>query len=151
MSTTNEYGSGTSDGIEYAEIRLLARQLAQIPREFQRGSREPLRAAGNKILQLAAVDSGWSSRIPHSLEVRVSFAARRPGVSVRARLSVAPHARVYEGMVRDHFRHPVFGRNVWVEQAARPYLLPAVREGQVYVINAAVDVVNETSRKVGLI
>lgn len=152
MSVTNEYSTGTSEGIEYADIRLLSRELSRIPREFQRAARVPLTAAGNKILQLAAVDSSWSSRIPHSLELRVSFSARRPGVSVRARLDIAPHARAYEGMVRDYFRHPVFGRmNQWVFEAARPFLLPAVREGQHFVIDAATEAVNEVSRRVGLV
>lgn len=143
--------SAYGTGIDYADVRLLHKQITQIPKEFQRQARPLLRTAGQQILRDAAMRaSSWSSRIPHSLSLVVSFAERRPGVRIRASLAVAPHARVYEGMLDDWFRHPVFGGNTWVDQRARPYLLPAVRMGQHYVIEAAVEAVNEAARRAGL-
>jgi len=143
--------SAYGTGIDYADVKLLDRQLARMPKEFHREARPRLRSAGQQILRDAAMRaSSWSSRIPHSLSLVVSFSERRPGVRIRASLAVAPHARVYEGMVDDSFRHPVFGGDYWVDQSARPYLLPAVRMGQHYVIEAAVEAVNEAARRAGL-
>ncbi len=140
-----------SEGLDYTEVVTLLRALGRIPKEFQREMRPRLRAAGQNAFQQAMWNATYSSRIPHSLTLQVSFAARRPGVSIRASLAVAPHARVMEGLLTSTFRHPVFGRaQKWVLQDSRPYLLPAVEAGGSDVRDAAVDIVNEVHRRLGL-
>lgn len=122
----NEYGSGSSA----LEIRALLRAMAQMPKDLQRELRPALREAGGEILKIAAINSTWSERIPHALELRVSFSGRRPGVFIRVNAKQAPHARPLEGILADEWRHPVYGnRDVWVSQRARPFLLPAARAG----------------------
>lgn len=122
----SEYGSAQSS----LEIRALLQALTNLPKDLHRLIRPALREAGQEILRTAAIDSMWSSRIPHALELRVSLASRRPGVYIRVNSKKAPHARPFEGLLADSWRHPVFGnRDTWVEQRARPFLLPAVRRG----------------------
>lgn len=122
----SEFGAGSSA----LEIRALLRAMTQMPKDLQRELRPALREAGSEILKTAAINSMWSDRIPHALELRVSFAQRRPGVFIRVNAKQAPHARPLEGILADEWRHPVHGnRDVWVAQRARPFLLPAVRAG----------------------
>lgn len=112
-----------------AEISALIDVFRRMPKEAHRAIRPALRDAGSDILQTAALNAMWSSRIPHALSLRVSLAGRRPGVFVRVDSRAAPHARSFEGILSDEWRHPVYGneRN-WVAQRARPFLLPAVEE-----------------------
>lgn len=132
-------------------VALLARDLARIPVELRKEVRPRLREAGQSVMDAAKGNAAWSSRIPGSLTLRTSFSERQAGVFIEANAKRAPHARVYEGMVSDTFRHPVFQRSgqsrrqtPWVEQAARPFLWPAAQGGYEVVAEAlgeAVDAV----------
>lgn len=134
-----------------AEIAMLSRALGQIPKDLQRTVRAALRDAGNEVLRDAAIRaSAWSMRIPHSLELRVSLSTRRPGVYLRANQAIAPHARPFEGILSDTWRHPVYGRTTaWVTQRARPFLLPAVQAGAAAVREAVAAAVNQSARAAG--
>ncbi len=148
---TTPPGSEYGEGIDYTEIRMLYRALGRIPKEFRREMRPKLRDAARGILHDAAGAAMWSSRIPRSLSLEVSFSQRRPGVRVRASLSTAPHARVYEGILSSWFKHPLFGnRGYWFDEQARPFLLPAAQAGAEDVRRAAVEIVEEVNRRVGL-
>ncbi|WP_402465792.1 hypothetical protein [Isoptericola aurantiacus] len=141
----------SDDGIDLQEIRGLASRLAAIPKEFHREVRKPLRAAGQGMLNEARANAAWSSRIPASLSLRVTLSGRRPGISVRASLKAAPHARAYEGILDNPFKHPLFGDfEFWYSQAARPYLLPAVQEGTEQVVDAVTRVVDDVHARAGL-
>ncbi len=110
-------------------VRLLARDLARVPDAYRAEVRKPIREGGKRWVAKAQANAGWSSRIPAAISVTVRFAGDRAGVYIVSSVRKAPHARVYEGIVADVFRHPVFGNtDVWVPGKARPYILPAVRE-----------------------
>jgi len=106
----------------------IARDMRDLPPEVRKSARPKLRAAGQIIQKKAQANASWSSRIPGSVKVVTSFRQNREGVTVRAGGSNTPHARPYEGLTTrgDSFRHPVYGNDWWVAQAARPFLMPAV-------------------------
>ena len=114
-----------------AGLRLLAEDLRELPKTVRREVRPVMREAGQEALREASVNAQWSSRIPRAMKLTTSFVGRRAGVTITVDTSAAPHARPFEGIIRPTFRHPVFERagreTPWVEQAARPYLLPAAR------------------------
>jgi hypothetical protein len=131
---------------------VLAARIGRIPEELQPRLRPVLREGGTRVKTVAAGNAAWSSRIPRSLMVRLRLGGRSPGVLVVARQSIAPHARAYEGMSGrgDTFRHPVMGdRDVWVSQAVRPFLAPAVDATREDVADDLVKAVDDTVRKAG--
>lgn len=108
-------------------INQLRRELGGIPVELRRLLRKRLPGLAEPMLADARRRSSWSTRIPNSLRIKVSFAKRRGGVLLVADRRRAPHARPFEGVTgRTFFRHPVYGRDVWVRQRTRPFLGPAV-------------------------
>lgn len=143
--------SGFTGSASSVEIAQVARAFGQIPKELQRSLRPALADAGNGVLRDAAIRaSAWSVRIPHAIELRVSFASRRPGVYLRVNQKIAPHARPFEGILGNTFRHPVYGGDsAWVVQRARPYLLPAARAGGASVRAAVANAVNLAQRAAG--
>lgn len=110
----------------------IARDMRRLEPETRKAVRPRLRRAGELIAGEARRNASWSSRIPSTVRVVTSFRANREGVTVRAGGPSAPHARPYEGITArgDTFRHPVYGRDWWVAQATRPFLLPAVQAKQ---------------------
>lgn len=143
-------GAGLS--IDASELAYLADRLAMVPVEQRKAVRPVLQGAGYEVRDLAARNASWSSRIPGSLRVRVTFTGPRPGVYVYADGKRAEHARPFEGMTgRNPFRHPVFGdRERWVAQAARPFLVPALRAKQGDVQRAIQQAVMEAFAKAGV-
>ncbi len=124
-----------ADYIGSAGVGELAAALRRMPVETRRELRPALRRAGNRVKSRAAGNAAWSSRIPPSLAVVLSTSMRRSAVAISARASVAPHARPYEGITgAGSFRHPVFGGDVWVAQATRPFLAPAALAEQAAVV-----------------
>lgn len=146
-AVTNAYVGGEGA----AGIRVLAQHIARVPKEFQAALRPKIRAAGMVVLREAAMNASWSTRIPGAMSVRTTFKDGMPGVSIVVNVKKAPHARALEGIVSDHFRHPVFGNeNHWVEQSARPYLLPAARASYSVLAGAISDAVDEALKTNGL-
>lgn len=128
----------------------LARRLRQVPVEARRTTTRALRKSGDRVLRSAQANAAWSSRIPASLTLQVRFAGRYPGVIVAARASQAPHARPYEGITgASQFKHPVFG-GVWVAQATRPFLRPAVADAGPELADELSSAMDEAARKSGL-
>lgn len=142
----------TRVSIDASEMGRLADRLALVPREALKEIRPRLAEAGQRVKASAAANASWSSRIPGSLSSRVRLTGNRPGVYVQASSARAPHARPFEGMTgRNPFRHPVYGnRNVWVAQAARPFLVPALRENDADVKASMNDAVMAAFRKAGV-
>lgn len=133
------------------EVRGLAQRLARIPKDFQGEARKVLKGIGGPFLSDAQAAASWSSRIPAALSLRVSLSSRRPGVTVRASLAKAGHARVYEGILGNNFRHPLFGdEEIWYQQLARPYLLPALDRQSVRIVDELTKAVDDVSRRAGL-
>lgn len=144
--------NGFEISLHFADASDLLRALRRIPKELHRGVRKPLRELGLDTMREAQTNASWSSRIPRALSVRVSLASNRPGVSIRASLKAAPHARALEGIIDDPFKHPVFGDySTWVSQAARPYLLPATHAAGPRLRQTVVDILDDVHRRVGLV
>jgi hypothetical protein len=112
---------------------IIARDMRNLPPETRKAVRPKLREAGRLVAEDAKGRASWSSRIPRTIRVRTSFRENRENVTVLAGDSGTPHARPYEGIsVRGGtFRHPVYGRDVWVAQQSRPFLFPAAEANQV--------------------
>jgi hypothetical protein len=141
----------TAEILDLGEVRGLASRLAQIPQRFQPRARRMMRAAGQDVLGDASGNASWSSRIPASLSLRVSLKGNRVGIAVRASLKTAAHARVYEGILGDTFKHPLFGdREHWYTQAARPYLLPAVERQSEQIVAELTRIVDDVNAQAGL-
>ena len=138
--------------VDASELSVIADRLAMVPPEMNAELRPALAAVGADVKRAAAGNASWSSRIPAALRVRVRFGTRNPGVFVFADSARAPHARPYEGMTgRNPFRHPVFGNTeAWVNQAARPFLAPALKANESVVKAAMQEAVNEAFRKAGV-
>jgi hypothetical protein len=109
----------------------VARQLASIAPEMRRGTTRAIVQGGAPIVAQAKANAAWSSRIPGAITMRPSYAGSRAGIYIRGDSKIAPHLRPYEGAPgNDTFRHRVYGRDVWVTQATRPVIAPAIRAGQ---------------------
>ncbi len=110
--------------IDTSELKRFAVQLRKSAPELSKEFNAGLRAGGELVAQQAKSNASFSSRIPGSIKVR------RAGVkvTVSAGGASAPEAAPLEhGGQPGTFRHPVFGnREVWVNQPARPFLMPAV-------------------------
>lgn len=137
--------------VHFTDVRLMVGELGKLPPNIRTGLRTGFRAAGATTLATVRGNAGWSTRIPGSISLRVSTSASRAGVTLRTNAATAPHARPYEGIAAGgSFRHPVFGnRNVWVAQATRPFLRPAVETTQLVYLRAAHDAVTAAAHASG--
>lgn len=133
------------DTREFARFQKDLRRLApETKKELNKELKTLLR---RDILPDAKKHASWSSRIPGQIKPQVTV--RKVGLRVRS--AKVPHARPYEGISQGAtFRHPVFGnRSVWVEQRARPFLLPAVEENREKFVDAAGDAIEGAARATG--
>lgn len=130
---------------------VIARDMRALPEETRKAVRPKLRKGGEIIKSAAQANAAWSSRIPDTVKVEVSFRANREGVTVRAGGSKAPHARPYEGLASGGttFRHPVYGQDWWVSQAARPFLMPAAEQNQSAVTDVVTTALDEAPSSLG--
>ena len=129
--------------------------LAALQRDLKKASGDSLklfRAALKKGGEIIASDArsriaGTSQRIADSVRV----GATNKGVYVRAGGAKAPHAAPFENLGKDGtFRHPVFGnRNVWVEQTAHPFLLPALDGKLDAVVDAVLEYLDQLTGEAG--
>lgn len=110
------------------DVQRFIDHFGEVPKDLKREIRPELRAAGRLVADEAQVRAAsFSTKIPRAVKVRVSFAQRRPGVSVIVDKKIAPNARPEEHLGRPgFFRHMVFGhQDRWVSQEAHPFLAPA--------------------------
>jgi hypothetical protein len=130
--------------VDGREVISFSRQLQEVPKELRSELRKRIRSAADVIKTAAQSNASWSSRIPGAISVRTGF-GRGSAVRVVVSAKRAPHARAFEGITQDGrgtFRHPVFGRDVWVEQPTRPFLQPAVRQHQDRVVRDVQDAID---------
>jgi hypothetical protein len=132
-------------------LESLIADLGKVPVELRRELRPALVRAATPILRDAKDRSSWSSRIPGAIKLRLSLSARNPGVRLVTDVAAAPHARPFEGQGdnRPTFRHPVFGRDVWVQQRKRPFFFPAARAGAEGVMRESSAAVVAAARSAG--
>lgn len=136
----------------------IAADMAALTPATRKAIRPKLREAGQSIVDDAKTNAAWSSRIPATIKMVVSFRADREGVTITAGGPSAPHARPYEDVTgKGKFRHPVFADSAnltrkawsWVDQASRPFLLPAAQANEVTATNSLRAALDEAARDIG--
>lgn len=134
--------------VDVSDLRSLAAAFRAGPASLQRHMQTRMRDVGGIVADQAGVNSDWSTRIPESIKVRVSGL----NITVSAGNDAAPHAAPYEHQGQPGtFMHPVFGnRSVWVQEAARPFLAPALDERTPDVVAGISDAVDDTLAEIGL-
>jgi hypothetical protein len=135
-----------------AETRALVKDLKQLEggKGITAALRKNLKAAAGPIAADVKAGYGWSSRIPGAVSVGTAFTAKRTGVFIKVNSKRAPHARPFEnGGKPGSFRHPVYGRDTWVSQAARPTIFPRTQRRMPDVETAAGKAVEEAARAAG--
>lgn len=138
-------------GWDTTEVKALLRGLQDVPEELHKEVRAMLRPLGRDLLHQATENAAaWSSRIPRALSMQVQLKTNSPGIVIRASLAKAPHARAMEGLLDDVFRHPLFGMDVWFDQHARPYMLPAIDAAYPRIRSEVNAVLAAVHRRVGL-
>lgn len=132
--------------INPAEWKRFLRDLKRLEPEVRKTLIKEFKELLGPLQAAAKSNAGWSSRIPGAIAKSVT--TKKVGLRVRG--AKAPHGRPFEGITGATFRHPVFGnREVWVSQAARPFLKPAVDAHKDEFLEAAGEAVDEAARKTG--
>lgn len=133
--------------IDVTELQDLSKDLRRLSPSLQKGFLKQLGATGEVVAREARSNAGFSTRIPASVKVR------RRGVQVRVQAggAKAPHAAALEhGGLAGQFRHPVFGnRAVWVDQAAHPFLEPALHSAIVPLELGIIRAVDDAFHRAG--
>jgi hypothetical protein len=128
--------------LDVTEFRMAYLELKFAGEGLDKDLREGIRWAGQGAVEAVKGAASWSHKIPPATRLKTSFAARGAGISVVVNAAQAPNARPIEhGGRGGTFRHPVWGnRDVWVNQAARPFLkaaaeAPSIEEGMQQVLD----------------
>jgi hypothetical protein len=139
-------------GLDLVEVRKLMAALEGLAPAARRAVGRLVRPMGQDVLREATANAAaFSRRIPGSLSLQIRLAGARPGIVIRASLAVAPHARAFEGLVEDVWKHPLFGdRDWWFAQQARPYMQPAVLAAIPRAQAELTAAINEIHRRAGL-
>jgi hypothetical protein len=133
-----------------SEIRKLIADLGRVPAELRSELRPAIQAAAQEVLQEARSRASWSSRIPGATRIAVRFTGKAAGASVVVSAARAPHGRPYEHLgAAGTFRHPVYGRDVWVTQRAKPFLFPAAKAKRERVAQEIDRAVEQALRRTG--
>lgn len=128
-------------------VRVLIADMGRVPATLRRQMTKALIRAAGPIVDDAKARASWSTRIPPAFVVRTRYAGSRPGVTIRVRAAIAPHARPYEGFTGyTTFRHRVHGRDVWVTQRTRPFAAPAVIAKAGVAVEAVVAAIEDSAR-----
>jgi hypothetical protein len=134
--------------VDRSQLEALIRDLGELPPAFRKAARPHMLTAGRGVLELMRSHASWSSRIPSAISMTASTTAM--GVRFRTDSARAPHARPYEGLSGDPFRHPLFGdRESWWDQAARPFFYRSVTEGAGQVVEALGEALDQAAAETG--
>ncbi len=140
--------------IDVADFRAAAKALKKAQPELYRGVGEALDRAGTIVAAEAEqIAEEHSETISSTIGVR----RRLLNITVFAGGAEVPIAGLYErgnaggnksaaNNERGQFRHPVFGKDVWVNQPRYPYLVVAAKRTQPKVdlmVGAALDIVTQ--------
>lgn len=134
--------------VDRSQVQALISDLGELPPAFRKAARPRVLAAGRGVLELMRSHASWSTRIPAA----ISMTAGTTAISVRFRTDAgrAPHARPYEGISGDPFRHPLFGdRESWWDQAARPFFYRSVTEGAGQVVEQLGEALDQAAAQTG--
>lgn len=139
------------------EIRQVARRLADAEPTLRRHLQAEIRREGRPTLAKlrraarAIPADGPKSRGTRDLMARNTEMADRVG-GVRFRVQPLPGDRrnlppLFEGLRR--WRHPVYGREVWVTQAPHPWFYPTVEGAEPAFQRACERAIDETLDELG--
>jgi hypothetical protein len=105
------------------ELRQFIKTFEKFPADLRKEMRPMLKGIGQRSLARARQNAQWSSRIPSSLRVAVSFTKRSAGVTLVSNRLKAPHGRAYANQGRAGFFRAPTGSppDPWVRHAARPW------------------------------
>lgn len=129
-------------------------RLKTIDPAFARAIRKNLTAVirqqGDGVLSEVRSRASWSSRIPRATTIQVRYNTKGASVRIQTDKRAAPHARPLDGASGPTFRHPVYGRDTWVNQSARPFFMVTVK-GRKPGIDQAMEraVIIQSARDVG--
>jgi len=134
----------------------IAADMAALTPATRKAVRPKLREAGQSVATTAKSNASWSTRIPATIKVMVSFRADREGVLITAGGPTAPHARPYEDVAgRGFFRHPVMpdpakprSAWAWAQQASRPFLLRAGESNEAATTGSLLAALDEAARDI---
>lgn len=132
-------------------IAEITRAFGKIPLEFRKEVRDELKRVASPMLAQAKANASWSTRIPDAIRISARLSKKRQGFALVVNRKKAPHGRAFEGLTNRSgtFRHPVFGSDTWVDTQARPYLWPAVKDGQGDALDAVGKAIEDSARKHG--
>jgi hypothetical protein len=133
-------------------VHALVKDLRQLEDGKQQAAalRRRLKAAADPIRAQVRANASWSRRIPGAVSIGTKFTKRSTGVFIKVNSKRAPHARPLENNGQPGtFRHPVFGRDVWVVQRARPFFFADTARHMPQVEQAAIEAINDAARAVG--
>lgn len=116
-------GGGVEVKVDAKDLSKLYADLKGVEGNLRVELRRGIKSAAAPMVSAAKDASGFSSRIPGSVTVKASFAARGAAVRLEAGGAKAPEAAPLNARGKHGtFRHPAFGnREVWVNQEARPF------------------------------
>lgn len=128
--------------------------LRALPAELRRQVRPALLEAAQPIVDDARRRASFSRTIPKSIVPRLGFGQHSASVRLVARRDVADRpVRAFEGLQRGArpglFRHPVFGRDRYVDQPTRPFLGPALDAGRDEVLEALTGALTSSAAAAG--
>jgi hypothetical protein len=108
------------------ELRELIKDLKETAPDLRKEVRGGFREIGQPVVVEARRRASWSRRIPGAISLKIAVSGKKVAIDLRTSIKKAPHARAYENNGQfGVFRHPVFGKDVWVSERARPFLWPA--------------------------
>lgn len=133
--------------IDVSALREAAAQMRATVPAAHAAAKVALLAAGEMVKNTAAENFSYSTRIPGSLEVKVTGALV---VKVYAGGDAAPNAAPIENKGKGFVRHPVFGnREVWTAKNSRPAgLAPAGRANEAAIFALYESVTGDAVREV---
>lgn len=135
--------------VDRTQLQDLIRDLGAMPPALAKAMRPGVIKAAQPALKEVQRRASWSRRIPRATTLS-GPSGTRAGVTLRVDSTKAPHARPYEGLSGDPFRHPVFGnRENWVREPARPFFYPGVNAAADQVAEGIADVVTDVAGRHG--
>lgn len=144
--------------IDARELSALRKHLAAASdKTAGRNLLRRVREAGKVTRDAIAAEASFSSRIPGSLRVRATYAARGAVVRVEAQRKKAPHAAAINNRGRPGwFRHPVYGRPdrtrkewTWVKQQGVPFMDRGAAKSRALAVWRIARVYDDVAREAG--
>ena len=120
--------------VDVKTLNKLGKELRHAQPAVYREIHRAVLAEARKMAEVAKQNASWSTRIPATIKASASGVTTARIRAGGGKDSPAPHAKPYEHAGRQGtFRHPVFADAeeprkdwTWVDEPARPFLLPAI-------------------------